>query len=76
MQQESGDVGGTRFDRRCHVREDELARRWRISARTLQRWRRQGRAPAHLRIGHSILYRCADVEAFERHHLRGEEAKR
>lgn len=75
MQQTSGDATGTKFDRRCHVREDELAQRWRISLRTLQRWRRRGRAPAHLSIGRRVLYRCADIEAFERRHLLDGEAK-
>lgn len=56
-----GDIG--------HLREDELARRWRISPRTLQRWRSKGQAPAHLLIGHRVLYRQGDVEAFERRHL-------
>lgn len=51
-----------------HFREEELAQRWRISPRTLQRWRRLGRAPAHLLLGQRVLYRCEDVEAFERRH--------
>lgn len=76
MQRKPGATSGTKFDGRCHVREDELALRWRISLRTLQRWRRQGRAPAHLLIGHRVLYRWADVDAFERRHLQGGEAKR
>jgi hypothetical protein len=57
------------FDPRHHLREEELALRWRIAGRTLQRWRRQGRAPAHLQLGQRILYRLCDVEAFEACHL-------
>lgn len=52
------------------LREDELARRWRISLRTLQRWRAQGLGPAHLVIGRRILYRRAEVEDYERRRLR------
>ena len=48
-----------------HLTEDELAERWQVSLRTLQRWRRLGRAPAHLALGRSALYRLTDVEDFE-----------
>lgn len=61
--------GGT-VDVRRHLREDELAERWRRSPRTLQRWRQQGRGPAYLSINDRILYRRCDVEAFEARHLR------
>lgn len=58
-----------------HLREDDLASRWRISRRTIQRWRAEGRAPAHLQIGGRILYRFEDIQDFEALHLRqrGEE---
>ena len=49
--------------------EQQLAERWRVSQRTLRRWRSTARLPAHIRIGHSVvgrvLYRLADVLAFE-----------
>lgn len=65
----------TNTDDGPHMLEHELAERWRLTRRTLQRWRRTGRAPAHLIIGQRVLYRRADVEAFERCHLQaGEEA--
>jgi hypothetical protein len=64
-----------RADRDGHLTEAELARRWRISPRTVQRWRGQGRAPSHLVVGRRILYRWADVEAFERRRLRGGERR-
>lgn len=47
------------------LREDELAQRWRIAPRTLQRWRRAGTGPRHLRIGARIVYPLDDVVAFE-----------
>ena len=58
------------FDEDRHLREDELALRWRISPRTLQRWRSEGRAPPHLQFGQRILYRREDVEDFEARHRR------
>ena len=48
------------------LRERELAARWRMSTRTLQRWRGDGSGPVHLVIGGSIRYRLSDVIAFER----------
>jgi hypothetical protein len=45
--------------------EAELAARWRHSLRSLQRWRTDGTGPAHLRLGRRIVYRVADIEAFE-----------
>ena len=45
-----------------------LARRWRISPRTLERWRADSVGPCFLRIGRHIRYRDADVQAFERDH--------
>ena len=56
----------TELDSGRHVREDELADRWRISLRTMQRWRREGRAPVFLRLGRRIVYRADDIERFEK----------
>ena len=55
--------------------ERELTSRWRVSVRTLQRRRHDGRDPDHLAIGNRILYPIAAVLAFEQRHLRqGEES--
>ena len=48
--------------------ESEVARRWRISARTLQRWRRTGEGPQFLRLGRRVAYRLSDIESFEAAH--------
>lgn len=56
-----------------HLIEAELARRWRISPRTLARWRRAGRAPPHLMLGRTAIYPIDAVEAFELAHLRDAE---
>ncbi len=45
--------------------EKQLADRWNISPRTLQRWRAHRRGPAYRRIGR-ITYLIEDVEAYER----------
>ena len=47
------------------LRERELAARWRVSTRTLQRWRSDGTGPSFLLIGGSVRYRMSDVLEFE-----------
>jgi hypothetical protein len=48
-----------------HLTQLDLARRWRVSPRTLERWRSLRQGPAYLRLGAVIVYRLEDVEAFE-----------
>ena len=43
----------------------DLARRWKISPRTLERWRWLGEGPQYLKLGGRVLYRVADIEAYE-----------
>ena len=45
--------------------QDDLAKRWRTSVRTLARWRATGCGPAYIRIGGQIRYRLSDVLTFE-----------
>ena len=45
--------------------QNELASRWLISPRTLERWRWVGGGPKVTKIGGRCLYRLSDVEAFE-----------
>lgn len=45
--------------------ERELAARWRISPRTLQRWRARKVAPTHHILGRRVLYAMEDVEDAE-----------
>jgi hypothetical protein len=48
----------------------ELARRWRISPRTLERWRCHRVGPVWLQLNGRVLYRLEDVLAFEHSRLR------
>jgi predicted site-specific integrase-resolvase len=48
----------------CLTQKD-LARRWTISHRTLERWRWTGQGPAYMKIGGRVAYRLEDVEAYE-----------
>jgi predicted site-specific integrase-resolvase len=53
-----------------HFNQVELSRRWRLSPRTLERWRFQGTGPHYLRVGGRVVYRLEDVEAYEADQLR------
>jgi len=53
-----------------HLRQHDLATRWGMSVRTLERWRSQHQGPAFLKLGGRIAYRIEDVEAFEAARLR------
>ena len=44
----------------------ELAARWKISHRTLERWRWAQEGPRYLKLGGRVVYRLTDIEAFER----------
>ncbi|MFO0992596.1 MAG: helix-turn-helix domain-containing protein [Hyphomicrobiales bacterium] len=48
-----------------HLNQVELARRWSLSHRTLERWRWQGRGPRYLKVGGRVVYRLEDIEAYE-----------
>jgi predicted DNA-binding protein (UPF0251 family) len=56
------------MQRHC-LNQKELARRWGISHRTLERWRYTGQGPVFLKLGGRVLYRLADVETFEQSQL-------
>jgi hypothetical protein len=43
----------------------DLARRWAISPRTLERWRWTGEGPRYIKLVGRVVYRLEDVEAFE-----------
>lgn len=51
-----------------HLDERQLAKRWSMSARTLQRWRHTGQGPGFLRLGGRVVYPELDVEQYERDH--------
>lgn len=52
-----------------HINQVELSRRWRLSPRTLERWRFQGKGPQYLKVGGRVVYRLEDVEAYEAEQL-------
>lgn len=51
---------------RQRMTEREVAAHWRVTPRTLQRWRDEGTGPGWLRIGGRILYQRDEVLDYER----------
>ena len=53
-----------------HLNQHELADRWDLSERTLERWRCIGWGPCFLKVGGRVVYRLEDIEAYEICHMR------
>lgn len=51
---------------RSHLNEMELAKRWEMSHRTLQRWRMDGRGPVYLKLGKRVSYPVSSILEYER----------
>lgn len=47
------------------LNQKQLAQRWTLSERTLERWRSTGEGPVYVKLGYAVRYRLADIEAFE-----------
>jgi hypothetical protein len=48
------------------VTESELAKRWGVTTRTLQSWRKTGQGPAYVRLGpRKVFYRQDAIDAYE-----------
>ena len=48
-----------------HLNQRQLAARWGVSVRTLERWRSHRQGAPFLKLGGHVTYRLSDVEAFE-----------
>jgi Helix-turn-helix domain len=53
-----------------HLSQGQLADRWQMSPRTLERWRWLGEGPPFLKIGGRVVYRLQDIERYEAEQLR------
>ncbi len=48
-----------------HLTPRQLATRWQVSEKTLERWRHTGTGPGFFKIASRILYPLTNVEAME-----------
>ena len=53
-----------------HLTQVQVADRWQMSVRTLERWRWLGQGPRFMKLGGRVAYRLEDIEAFEAEQLR------
>jgi hypothetical protein len=49
-----------------YFNQQELAARWRVSPRTLERWRWLKTGPNFYKLSGKVAYSLADIEAYER----------
>jgi hypothetical protein len=49
-----------------YLNQEELAARFRVSPRTLERWRWLKTGPNYVKLGGKVVYALEDVEAYER----------
>jgi predicted DNA-binding transcriptional regulator AlpA len=47
------------------INENELAQRWGVSPKTLQRWRSEGRGPRYLKLSKRVTYPLDEIFLFE-----------
>lgn len=47
------------------INEHDLAERWGVSPKTLQRWRSEGRGPRYLKLSKRVTYLMEEILAFE-----------
>ena len=52
-----------------HLTAAEVAERFHVTTRAVYKWRGQGRGPKSFRAEGRLLFRLADVEAYERARL-------
>tara|TARA_R110002074_G_scaffold147861_1_gene298921 strand:+ start:577 stop:780 length:204 start_codon:yes stop_codon:yes gene_type:complete len=50
---------------RRYLTRNELAARWRVSRRTLERWAAEGYGPPVVAIGGNVRYRLTEIETWE-----------
>ena len=53
------------FSPKIALNENELATRWGISPKTLQRWRCEGRGPKYFKLSKRVSYPIDEIMAFE-----------
>jgi len=58
-------VSGAPSERRV-LSETELAHRWGVSPKTLQRWRTEGRGPKYLKLSKRVTYPLEAITEYER----------
>lgn len=66
----------TRPPERRVLSENELAQRWGVSPKTLQRWRSEGRGPHYLKLSKRVTYPLEIIAEYERSALHAATSER
>lgn len=53
-----------------HLTIKELAERWNMAPGSLSNWRVKGMGPKYVKVGKTVLYPVAEVEAYERENVK------
>lgn len=53
------------MEEKIFLDQNELAKRWLRSPRTLENWRTKGTGPTYKKIGGKVLYRLSDIVEIE-----------
>lgn len=51
-----------------YLNQKQLAQRWTLSSRTLERWRSVGWGPSYLKLNGRVIYHIEDILEFEQQH--------
>jgi hypothetical protein len=71
----SEDFGASIRRLRRFLNQSELAERWRLSERTIEKWRSLGQGPAFIRVGRRVIYDLSVIEAYETANISGGERR-
>ena len=55
------------LQRKSALTEKEVYKLYSIKVKTLQAWRQRGKGPKYVKLGDSVYYRRADLEAYFKH---------
>ena len=58
------------MEEKIFLTQTELSERWRMSPRTLERWRWLGQGPTFFKISGNVLYDFSTIQSFEENQLR------
>ena len=58
------------MEEKIFLTQIELSERWRMSPRTLERWRWNGQGPTFFKISGNVLYDFSTIQNFEENKLR------
>lgn len=53
------------------ITDKELAERWNLHLKTIQKWRRRGKGPKFIKLGIAVRYRISDIVKYEEEKLNG-----